>query len=75
MSVVMLLIARENGEHISIHDDDRGALAALVEYVDTHWADAQFSQEVPHSNPDLRIDKWFEATRSFYFISEVFIKI
>lgn len=71
----MLLIARESGEHLSVHDDDEAALKALVRYVDDHWSDAAIPFEAASRDPVIRIDEWVRATKSFYLIGEPSIEI
>lgn len=70
MSTVILFIACEVSEHLSVHDNDGDALDALTRYVDDHWADAKLSSETAHPDPAARIDAWFNATQALYVIAE-----
>lgn len=73
MSVVILLIARQGGEVLSLHDDDGEALEALAHYVDDHWADAKLPSEAADPDPSVRIGAWFNATQALYFIAKASI--
>jgi len=69
MGVVMLLIARERKEHISLHGNEDEALEALIRYVDEHWADAKLPVKSTTLDAPLRIDTWIKATQSLYLIA------
>lgn len=75
MGVVMLLIAREDGEHLSVHNDDDAALEALVRYVDDHWSDTALPAEAASRDPVRRVDEWVKATKAFYLIGEPSIEV
>ena len=74
MSVVMLLIARNEGEHLSVHSDNSAAFEALARYVDDHWADADLPADAVHEDAGMRVDAWFRATQALYVIADASIE-
>lgn len=73
MSVVLLLISHEYGEHLSFHDDEAAALAALTGYVHDHWADADLPETALRLDVARRIEIWFKATGALYIIGKASI--